>query len=102
MALSNGMPVRTERPFVGDDQIMFGAMGVNSCVTISSYFTPKHYEPAPISSFAKQHPLQALRSRVWRHYGAAIFLSPNHTHSSNPTPWVSSAFSSRRSSHPRP
>ncbi|KAK3353874.1 beta-lactamase/transpeptidase-like protein [Lasiosphaeria hispida] len=32
MALANGTPVRTERPSVGDNQIMFGAMGVNSCV----------------------------------------------------------------------
>jgi len=32
MALASGTPARTERPFVGDDQIMFGAMGVNSCV----------------------------------------------------------------------
>ncbi|KAK4455290.1 beta-lactamase/transpeptidase-like protein [Podospora aff. communis PSN243] len=32
MALSSGTPARTERPFAGNDQIMFGAMGVNSCV----------------------------------------------------------------------
>ncbi|KAK3375820.1 beta-lactamase/transpeptidase-like protein [Lasiosphaeria ovina] len=32
MALADSTPARTERPFVGDDQIMFGAMGVNSCV----------------------------------------------------------------------
>ncbi|KAK3933594.1 beta-lactamase/transpeptidase-like protein [Diplogelasinospora grovesii] len=32
MALANATPARIDRPFVGDDQIMFGAMGVNSCV----------------------------------------------------------------------
>lgn len=32
MALADGTPALTDRPSVGDDQIMFGAMGVNSCV----------------------------------------------------------------------
>ncbi|KUJ24544.1 beta-lactamase/transpeptidase-like protein [Mollisia scopiformis] len=32
VALSDGSTTRIERPFAGDDKIMFGAMGVNSCV----------------------------------------------------------------------
>jgi hypothetical protein len=45
MALANGTPKRIERPFVSGDQIMFGAMGVNSCVKdlrISLHSTPRH------------------------------------------------------------
>ena len=32
MALASGTPARTERPSVVDDKIMFGAIGINSCV----------------------------------------------------------------------